>query len=62
MLKINDVVRIKSEGISGTIVDISTINGKTNYVVESNIADVTGGYGGKWKLFDCSESELEKTA
>lgn len=62
MFKLYDNVRIISNGITGTIVDISTINGKTNYVVESNTSNVSEGYGGKWKLFDCTEIEIEKIA
>ncbi len=60
MFEIYDNVRIKSNGVIGTIVDISTVNGNTNYVVESSTENISVGYGGKWKLFDCGESDIEK--
>ena len=57
-----DHVRIKSSGITGIVVDISTINGKTNYIIESDEKGVPGGWGeaDSWKLFDCTADELEK--
>lgn len=59
MYSLNDKVKILSNGVSGTIVDISLVNGKRMYVVESDVPNVAGGYGGIWKLFDCSESDLK---
>ena len=60
MFELYDKVRIKSNMVIGTIVDISNINGRLNYVVESDSKNVSGGYGGDWKLFDCSKDEIEK--
>lgn len=60
MFGLYDNVIIKANGLHGTIVDISKINGKTTYVVESDVEYVHGGYGDRWKLFDCSEAEIEK--
>lgn len=54
-----DKVRIKATGLIGEIVDISEINGKKHYVVESDEKYAPGGYGDIWPLFDCSEEELE---
>lgn len=62
MFELYDKVKIKANMIVGTIVDISSIDGKINYVVESDAEYVTNGYGGKWKLFDCSENDIEKIA
>ena len=62
MFKLYEKVKIKSNGIIGTIVDISIIDKNANYVVESDEKDVSDGYGGKWKLFDCSEEEIESIA
>ena len=60
MFDLYDKVKIITNGLFGTIIDISTVNGKTNYVVESDEEYVHGGYGERWKLFDCSETEIEK--
>ena len=60
MFELYDKVRIKSSTIVGTIIDISDINGHINYVVESEKKNISGGYGGDWKLFDCSTNEIEK--
>lgn len=60
MFDVYDKVKIKATGLIGTIVDVSIINGKKNYVVESDIEYVSGGYGDRWKLFDCFASEIEK--
>lgn len=60
MFELYDKVRIKTSMLIGTIVDISNINGHLNYVVESDIKNVVGGYGGDWKLFDCSKDEIEE--
>lgn len=60
MFELYDKVKIKSNSIVGTIVDKSDINGKTNYVVESDAKGTVGGYGGEWKLYDCNENEIEK--
>lgn len=60
MFELYDKVEIISNGIVGTIIDISNVNGQINYVVESNTKHCDEGYGGCWKLFDCSESEIKK--
>ena len=60
MFELNDKVKIKWNIIIGTIIDKSSINGKTNYVIESDTKETAGGYGGKWKLYDCNENEIEK--
>lgn len=60
MFELYDKVKIKSNMVVGTIVDKSDINGKTNYVVESDKKGTVGGYGGEWKLYDCNENEIEK--
>lgn len=52
-------VRIKSSGISGTVVDILKSNGKVIYTIESDTENTPGGYGGKWKLYECEENDLE---
>lgn len=59
MFSLYDKVRIKSSNLIGTIVDISTVNEKDSYIIESDIPDIQGGYGGKWKLFNCSFEEIE---
>lgn len=60
MFSMNDKVVILKNGISGTVVDVSTDNGVVQYIVESDIPNVSGGYGGKWALFDCLPEELSR--
>ena len=60
MFDLFDKVRILKNGIVGTIVDISPVDGSTQYIVESDTPNVSGGYGGKWKLFDCFAEELQR--
>ena len=60
MFELYEKVRIKSNMVIGTIVDISNINGRLNYVVESDEKNFSEGYGGSWKLFDCNKDEIEK--
>ena len=60
MFELYDKVRIKKEMITGIIVDISNIDGNPVYTVESDSEGLTKGYGGKWKLFDCHEKDIEK--
>ncbi|MCD8095735.1 MAG: hypothetical protein LUE12_06355 [Ruminococcus sp.] len=60
MFTLYEKVKIKKSGIIGTIVDISNINEKKVFVVESNKKNINTGYGGTWKLFDCAENEIEK--
>lgn len=59
-MKLDDVVRIKSENITGTIVDISKRNGKKFFVVESlEKGAVNGKDGGEWPLYDCEKEDIE---
>ena len=58
-MKEYDKVRIKSTGIIGTIVSITSSDAEKVYTVESDTPDLTDGYGGKWRLFDCREAEIE---
>ncbi len=60
MFKLYEEVRIKKFSITGTIVDISNINGIIMYVIGSDIRNISSGYGGDWKLIDCHEDEIEK--
>lgn len=60
MFELNDTVKIKSNGIEGTVIDVSeNAAGAAKYIVESNKkGDVPGAYGGDWALFDCLDSDL----
>lgn len=58
MFELGDKVRIKSNSVIGTIVDIADIAGKLLFTVESDSKGITEGYGGDWKLFDCNEEDL----
>ena len=60
MYKLFDKVKIKYNSIVGTIVDISGADNDKKYVVESDTENTLGGYGGRWKLYDCAENEIEK--
>ena len=62
MIEEFDHVRIKKTGITGIVVDISDINGSKTLIVESDDKGVSGGWGSddSWKLFDCTEDELER--
>lgn len=60
MYKLFDKVKIKYNSIVGTIVDISGDDNDKKYVVESDTENTPGGYGGRWKLYDCTENEIEK--
>lgn len=61
MFKQNDKVRIISKNLICTVVDVSTYDGKSVYIVESDVKGKrTDGYGGIYPLFDCAEDELEK--
>ena len=54
-------VRIKETGITGTAIDIRTVDGTEWFIVESDEEGTPGGFGedDSWKLYDCVESELE---
>ncbi len=43
MFNLFDKVRIKLNGLIGTIVDISTVKGKKVYIVESDAPNTEGG-------------------
>lgn len=58
MFSLNDKVLIKNNGIIGTVVNVSEDNGAPLYVVESDTPYSEGGYGGKWKLYDCRAEEI----
>ncbi|MCH5206565.1 MAG: hypothetical protein J1F09_06395 [Oscillospiraceae bacterium] len=60
MFSMNDKVRILKNDLIGTVVDISEEDGETRYIVESDTPFSEGGYGGKWKLFDCCGEELAR--
>lgn len=60
MFSMNDKVRILKNDLVGTVVDISEEDGETRYIVESDTPYSEGGYGGKWKLFDCRGEELAR--
>ena len=62
MIKEYDKVRIKESGITGEVIDIYTVGDAMHFTVESDENGVPGGRGDEdsWKLFDCTEEELEK--
>ena len=60
MFEIYDKVRIKQNNIIGTIVDVSSINSVTTYIVESDVKYTSDGYGDKWKLYDSTADDIEK--
>ena len=54
-------VLIKERSFLGTIVDITTINGRKVITVESDIeGKQENGYGDRFPLFECCESELQQ--
>ena len=60
MFDLFETVKIKSNGIVGTIVDKSVRNGKICYIIESDTYVNPSGkpYGGDWPLFDCVDEDL----
>ena len=58
MFELGEKVRIKSNSVIGTIVDIFYLSGKPFFTVESDSKGVTEGYGGDWKLFECAEEDI----
>ena len=65
MIKLYDVVRIKSTGITVIVTNISTTKGKTTYTVENNKRCRTGIPGARnddedsFTIFVCTKSDLE---
>lgn len=55
-------VRIKKSGITGTVVDIRTVEGEEIYTIEADEIGTPGGFGDDtgWKLYDCAAAEIEK--
>ena len=61
MINLFDKVKIKSENLVGTIVDISDDKGRTMYIVESDTeGEIEGKCGGIFPLYDCYEEDIEK--
>ena len=60
MFELGDKVRIKYNSVIGTVVDITTVNGALLVTVESDVRGTSGGYGGEWKMYDCTEQDIEK--
>ena len=59
-MELYDTVRIRDNGVIGTIVDISHRNGSVYYVVESSASGaVEGKDGGEWPLYDCREEDCD---
>lgn len=52
-------VRIINNGMIGTVVDISKINGDNVYLIESNTKtyDIDGNI--EYKIYDCKDGEIE---
>lgn len=61
MFDLFEKVLIKEKNIPGTIVDITTIKGNKVITVESDIeGKQENGYGDRFPLFECCESELQQ--
>ena len=61
MFDLFEKVLIKEKNIPGTIVDITTIKGKKVITVESDIeGKQENGYGDRFPLFECCESEFHQ--
>lgn len=63
MFKLYDRVKIKKNGITGIIVDISKMGNKSIYTIESDIkgkVEQEGVYPSLWALYDCFYEEIEK--
>ena len=60
MFDLFETVKIKSNGIIGTIIDKTISNGKAKYVIESDTYVNPSGkpYCGDWPLFDCVVEDL----
>lgn len=57
-------VRIKANGVTGQVIDVSKVGQEYRYIVESDEKNVPGGWWeaspDAWSLFTCTESEIEK--
>ena len=40
--------------------NIACVNSENIYTIESNAENTPSGYGGKWKLFECKRTDVEK--
>lgn len=61
MFELFEKVRVISQDLVGTIVDISEINGVTKYIVESDVEfEETDTNHDRFPLFYCTEEEFEK--
>ncbi len=53
-----DVVKIKENGIVGTVVDISIANAGKIFTVEDDARNASGGFD----LYHCTEEQIEKVS
>lgn len=56
---IGQKVRILKNGVPGCVVDVMEKERGNQYIIESDLEDVEGDYGGQWPLFYCTEDEIE---
>lgn len=52
-----DVVKIKENGVVGTVVDISIANAEKIFTVEDDARNANGGFD----LYHCTEEQIEKS-
>lgn len=61
MFNLFEKVLIKERNLPGTIVDITTINGRKVITVESDIEEKQeNGYGNRFPLFEYCKSDLQQ--
>lgn len=61
MFDLFEKVLIKERNLPGTIVDITMIKGRKVITVESDIeGEQENGYGDRFPLFECCESDLQQ--
>ena len=53
-----DVVRIKENGVVGTVVDISVANSQKLFTVEDDVRNANGGFD----LYHCTEEQIQKVS
>lgn len=53
-----DVVKIKENGVVGTVVDISIANAEKIFTVEDDARNANGGFD----LYHCTEEQIEKVS